>query len=132
MKNLPLALCLLFAAVSVAAARVPDLRLLDGYQHKAEAAEDSAAGKIWKEGGITIHYDIGRLAGQCVDPARRCDYAWFREQQVNGHTVYSARTKDGQVLVTFPGAEPANFYADCRSQDDVADMLLMVLTYDPK
>jgi hypothetical protein len=132
MKIFPLALCLLTAGLSVATARIPGINLLDGYQHKAEAAEDSAAGKIWKEGGITIHYDIGRLAGQYVDPARRSDYAWFREQQVNGHKVYSARTKDGQVLVTFAGDKPANFHADCRSQDDVADMLLMVLTYDAK
>jgi hypothetical protein len=41
--------------------------LLPGYQQREGRSLDSTTGLIWKEGGLRIDYDIGRMAGVYTD-----------------------------------------------------------------
>ena len=106
------------------------IKLLPGYQHKTLQGIDTRVGKIWKTGGIEIKYDIGFLAGDYADPKNRAEYQWYQEQLVGGRRVHCALYKSNTLVVSFPETE-ANFMTTVKSQADVADMLLMVLTYRP-
>ena len=104
------------------------IELLPGYQHKRVQEIDTIVGHIWKEGGITISYDIGRLAGIYVLPGQKTQFKWYREQKIDNQTVRIALTKEHQLRVTFVEAN-ANFIAIFQKEEDLADALLMILTY---
>lgn len=86
-------------------------------------------GKISKPGGMTIDYDNGAMAGLF---ARKCwtkdACRWFKRQVVGGREVWLGLTHNWQIIATFP-KEYANFYAETKSPDDIADFLIMILTY---
>jgi hypothetical protein len=128
------------------------IKLLEGYKIKKDWAVDAAAWTIYKKGGLTIEFEAGMNEGLWADPKDRGTYAWYREQTVNGHKVMLALIKPGLktvwepdnprnpdlgniLLVTFPlGGLPdntANFKAEILNDSEMADMLLMVLTFDP-
>jgi hypothetical protein len=128
------------------------LRLLDGYKFKRSSTTDTINGLIYKEGGLTIEFESGISEGYAADPKGRAKYVWYREHVVGGHKVMLALTKPGVgtawkpekprgsspaniLMVTFPGRfgpdDAANFYAEVLNEQEAADMLLMVLTFDP-
>jgi hypothetical protein len=128
-----------------------DIKLLDGYKIKKGWAVDAATWTIYKEGGLTIDFEAGMNEGLWADPKNRADYLWYREQTVNGHRVMLALIKPGLktvwepnhqrspefgniLLVTFPlGGQPdhtANFNAEILNKQELADALLMILTFD--
>jgi hypothetical protein len=106
------------------------IKLLPGYKHEKLQGIDTRVGKIWKEGGLTIRYDIGRLAGNHVKAHSRENLLWYKEQVVDGRTVQLALTLDRILHVTFPETT-ANFFGMAKGDEEVADILLMVLTYAP-
>ena len=106
------------------------IRLLPGYQHQKEVGKDTRIGKIWNEAGLTLRYDIGRGAGNMVKGQEKTNVLWSKEQVVDGHPVHLALTKDRMLFVTFPETS-ANFYAKTKSDEEVVEILLMVLTYAP-
>jgi hypothetical protein len=108
-----------------------NLKLLPGYKHEKLEGIDTRVGKIRKEGGFAFHYDIGRLAGNAARAQDKANLLWYKEQVVNGHPVQFAFTKDRMLFVTFPETS-ANFSGQPKSDEDLTDMLLMVLTYDPQ
>jgi hypothetical protein len=105
------------------------IRLLDGYTHTRLQGIDTGVGKISKPGGMTIEYDNGVLAGLY---ARQCwsktACLWFKRQMIGGREVWLGLTKEGQIIATFP-KEYANFFAQTKSSEDIADFLIMILTY---
>lgn len=109
-----------------------DIELLYGYSHIRHRSIDSRGGEITKSGGMTINYDIGIMAGlfagRCA-PRNECQ--WYKGQKINGREVWLSLTKDGRIFATFP-KEYANFYAQTNSPEDIADFLMMVLTYKVK
>ena len=107
------------------------IQLLPGYTHKKEQGFDTSIGKIYKVRGITISYDIGGLAGRRIDPEEKSDYAWYKEQTINNQTVRIAMSRDRELTVTFV-KDSANFWARVRTNEDITDVLLMVLTYHTK
>jgi hypothetical protein len=44
------------------------IKLLPGYKHEKLQGKDTRVGKVWKKGGLTFRYDIGRLAGITSKP----------------------------------------------------------------
>jgi hypothetical protein len=104
------------------------MELLPGYHHKTGRGIDTAVGHIWKDGGITISYDIGGLAGIYVLPNQKDQNGWYREQKINNQTVRIVLTNERQLRVTFVEAT-ANFVAVVPKDEDLADALLMILTY---
>lgn len=106
------------------------IKLLAGYVHIKQQGIDTWVGRIKKEGGLDIRYDIGALAGEYVNFCLRDQScAWYKEQQLKGGLVKIALTRDERIIATFPKTT-ANFITEVKSQEDIADFLLMILTYD--
>ena len=108
------------------------IKLLPGYHHRVTQGVDSRTGLIWKEGGAQIRYDIGEMAGsytECSWCGWTKDELWRKKQVLNGKEVVCVFTKKRRLIVSFPD-ERANFYATIRTQAELADMLLMIFTFD--
>src|SRR4051794_8589291 len=88
------------------------ISLLEGYQQQHDRGIDSEVGHIWKDGGITIKYDIGNLAGDYTHNVGPNDRAWSRRQTAHGRVMEVVKTKQGELYVCFPAdrAHPANGY----------------------
>lgn len=129
-----------------------NIKLLDGYKYKRDHTFDTINGLIYKEGGLSIAFESGINEGYAVEPKEQNDYIWFRQQEINGHKVFLALTESGVgtkwepekprgpnprriLMITFPGKfgtmDAANFHAEVMGEKDIADALLMVLTFDP-
>jgi hypothetical protein len=127
------------------------IRLLDGYRFERSHTFDTINGVITKTGGLRIEFESGINEGYAVEAKNKTKYIWYREQTINGHKVMFALAKRGVtpwkpevtrnptpsnvLMVTFPGRivpdQAANFYAEVANEQEIADMLLMVLTFDP-
>ncbi|HEX8197297.1 MAG TPA: hypothetical protein VF571_13980 [Pyrinomonadaceae bacterium] len=106
------------------------IKLLSGYVHTPGRGIDSTVGSIKKEGRLDIKYDIGILAGEYVDRCRRDNTCvWYKEQQLDAGLVKVALRSDRIIVATFPRTM-ANFYAKVETEEDIADFLLMILTFD--
>jgi hypothetical protein len=113
--------------------------LLPGYQHERLAGIDTLVGRIWKDNGLSIRYDIGALAGNQI--SNNPNLQWSREQMVSGKRMQVGMTKNRLLIIVFSAPvaaapaisrdSPANFYATVTSDEDIADMILMVMTYMP-
>jgi hypothetical protein len=120
-------------------ARIGGMQLLSGYTHQPLQGFDSIVGKVSKKDGLQISYDIGSIpkpgglafGGQFSDRAKKTQknqLHWYKEQVVNGQPMHVAHRKDGYLLLTFP-KKGINFSAKVASTEDVAEVLLMILTY---
>ena len=128
------------------------IRLLDGYKVKKGWAVDAATWTIFREGGLSIEFEAGMNEGLWADAKEKDKYLWYREHVVNGHKVMLALIKPGLktvwepdnprspelgniLLVTFPigiqTEHTANFQAEIINEQELADALLMILTFDP-
>ena len=137
--------CVLCSAAN--AGEITDLdrgtvRLLDGYSHKRIGTTDSDLGEITRaDKSLVIHYDIGMMAGYHVHPSRKADFRWYRETTINGHKACLG-IKGGkgseQLEITIYGSrneatgEPSNFWAVIGKKEDVADVLLIISSYEIK
>ena len=127
------------------------IRLLEGYKYKKGNTVDALIGTISKHGGLLIEFEAGLNQGFAADPKEKDKYLWYREQIVNGRKVMLALIKPGLktvwepdnprspemgniLLITFPldiqRDHAVNFRAEVLNPQEVADMLLMVLTFD--
>ena len=107
-----------------------NIQLLLGYLYTRVHPIDSAeTGRISGPGGLLISYDIGMAAGHYETHPEWADHAlWRTDQVIKGKRVVCIYTKSKEPLVTFPG-DLANFHAKIRNPRDLADMMLMLLTY---
>lgn len=115
------------------------MQLLPGYEHVPLVGIDSLVGRIEKNGGLQISYEIGhvqapgegRLGGSFSDRAKLSpshETRWYREQTVNGQPVHTAFRNDDILLVSYPKSG-MNFAAQIVNPSEMADALLMILTY---
>jgi hypothetical protein len=129
------------------------LRVLEGYSVKRGSAVDATAWTIGKPGGLKVLFEAGANEGSWADAKDRDKYSWYREQKVNGYTAHFALVKDGLktqwepddsrglppgniLLVTFlldgeRASHTANFSGKVANSREIADALLMVMTFDP-
>lgn len=152
-----IAVVLLIVSIFYSDARANDepyggVKLLAGYSYQRSNAFDTINGVIFKKGGLRIEFESGISEGFAVEEKHKSKYIWFREQVINGHKFRFAlakyspaipwtpetgwRSKERTVLmVTVPGKfgplDAANFYGEVVGESEIADMLLMVLTFDP-
>ncbi|MFN0016759.1 MAG: hypothetical protein ACKVP0_00785 [Pirellulaceae bacterium] len=125
----------ILSVAGVLAAEPPDaapggMKLLTGYKHKRLQGKDTRVGEISKEGGLSIHYDIGRLPGNYAKSQAKEETLWHKELVIGGRQVQLTFAKNKTLYVTMPESN-ANFYATAKSEEDIADILLMVLSYSP-
>lgn len=129
------------------------LKLLEGYSMKRSSAVDATVWTIEKRSGLKISFEAGASEGSWADPSERDKHSWYREQRVNGYTARFALVKDGLktqwepddsrglppgniLLVSFllergRPSHTANFSAKVANSQEIADALLMVMTFDP-
>jgi hypothetical protein len=107
------------------------IKLLPGYHHEIRQGIDSIVGIISRPGGLEIQYDIGEMAGDytaCATCGWTKGEIWRKVQVVNGQRMVCVFTKDKRLVVSFPQSR-ANFYATIHGGDELADMLLMMATF---
>ena len=147
-------LCLLLLQSSNTKQAIGGIQLLPSYVYTSSPSIDTRVATISKKGGMVIDIEYG-LAGAWANPKDIDTYAWYKEQMVSGHKVIIALTKPGLktiwdsdesrkkepgniLLVTIPLPNGNNdpdyvidFKAEITSPEEMTDMLLMVLTFDP-
>jgi hypothetical protein len=138
--------CIVGVTTSAASGQTPlprgfEINLLPGYAHQPLQGIDSIVGKLVKKDGLVINYEIGPVAkkgepilgGSYVNRAMQLGEGkrlWLKEQTVGRRKFFVAYGKDRQLLVsTASEKQGVNFIAEARTPDDVADVLLMVLTF---
>jgi len=115
------------------------MQLLPGYKHLPLQGIDSVIGRIERDGGLQISYEIGhvqapgepRLGGSFSDRAKLSpghETRWYREQTVDGQPVHIAFRKDGILLVSYPNSG-MNLATQVADAGEMAEALLMILTY---
>jgi hypothetical protein len=112
-------------------AKMFPLQLLPGYKVFSGSGIDSSSAKIWRDGSVTIELSQGLYVGVDVDSIRKEDVAWREEQIVNGERVICVYTKSNEFVVSIPRLA-VNFRGHIQNQQEIAEMLLMVLTYEPR
>jgi|HubBroStandDraft_6_1064221.scaffolds.fasta_scaffold02825_3 hypothetical protein len=116
------------------ATKLPALRspvqLLTGYKLQIGSGTDTWGGTIWKVGGLKIEWDSGLHVGVAADLVDKKDVAWQEEQVVNGQQVICVYTTSNDLIVSFPRLV-TNFQGHIERQQDLAEMLLMILTFEP-
>lgn len=132
------------AGAEVANVGAGRVEMLQGFAHKPARGRDTHVGTIARgDETLTIHYDIGRMAGRSMGDERKNDCVWYREQLIGGRKVCAGLVKDGagrELIVTVNSSEnekvatnePANFMAKVVTDQDIADVLLTVVTYTGK
>lgn len=109
-----------------------NIQLLENYLHIKAEAIDTEQGEISKPEGMKIYYQNGDVAGDHADNwCGKGECVWYKVQKINGCEVRLGLTKEGKVVARFP-KDFANFYAQTKSQEDIADFLIMILTYKIK
>lgn len=115
-----------------------------GFHQERTGTKDSEMGVITSPREmLTIYYDIGHMAGTRMYPGLQQDCLWYREQIINGRQVISGiMNKSGkkQLVITIKeeiprkGAflAPANFWADINKDEDIAETLLIALSFAPR
>jgi hypothetical protein len=104
--------------------------LLPGYSHTREQGYDTLVGKISKEKGLEIKYDIGHVAGNYAlgNSVDKKNLVWLKIQKTNNLQLLITYLKDGNIYATFP-EEDANFYSMIKTNEDLADFLITIMTY---
>lgn len=119
--------------------RAGDIVLIAGYTHRPLRGTDSYPGSfVRRDSTFRIDYDIGGMAGTQMHPGRRSECIWFIEHQVDGRPAYTGVFMDGSsrriattihVLGGPRRVDPANFQAEIRSEQDVAEFMLIAASY---
>lgn len=110
------------------AARSPVV-LLPGYRIQIVKGIDTFGAVIWKEHGMAIDFSRGMYLEDPVSSEKESHILWKQEQSINGKKVQCVYTKSHQLIVNFPELH-AYFYARIHSRQELAEMLLMTVTYD--
>lgn len=111
------------------------VRLLPGYKLEVTYGLEGGYGvRIWKDSGLSISGSIGCCFAAEANSIEKDQLRWREEQEINERRTTLAYTKDYDLVITFTdnkNSYPANFTAHVRDEHDVAETLLMVLTYEP-
>ena len=80
------------------------IKLLEGFKHQKMQGIDSRVGKIWKENGISIQYDIGRLSGNYAKQQREYhadQLLWAKQHTWQNERMELVLKKDRELYVSF-------------------------------
>jgi hypothetical protein len=126
--------------------KVGTIQLLAGFSEKKTGTKDSRRGEISRDKPpLVIGYDIGRMAGLHMSPGEMKECVWFKEQTVNDGKYYigmekkdgnkiliiSVIPKEGWSVAHYVSSYPANFWATVRTEEDIADAILIATSYCP-
>lgn len=80
---------------------------------------------------MRIGFDLGGNSGEATESISKSHVLWREEQVVNGQQLIRVYTRAHHLVVSIPRLN-SNFESKVRSERDVAEMLLMIFTYDQK
>lgn len=121
-----------------------EITLQPGFAYVPRQGFDSIVGGIEKKDGLKISFEMGanpppgapRFGGSFSNYATRVpekDRQWLKEMDSNGRKVHVAYGKDQMLIVTSATEkEGVNFHATAKTPEEVADVLLMVLSLAPQ
>jgi hypothetical protein len=107
------------------------IQLLPGYKVEGGHGTDTAGARIFKDGETSIAFGLGIHMAVQADSVDETRVAWKEDQIVNGRHLTCVYTKSGELIASFRDLPVANFSAKIRTQQELAEMLLMVLTFEP-
>jgi hypothetical protein len=105
------------------------IELLSGWSHRQEQGIDTLVGTIWRADGLKIGYDIGFLAGHHASNTDR-PLLWTKKQIVHGYPVQITLRPNRFLEILFFD-DSANFSAQVKTEQDVTEVLLITLSYNP-
>ena len=127
-------------AFTAFAAGMVDLRrgtveLPGGFTHTRDKGKDSTVGHFTSaDGSLTIHYDIGKMAGVQAKATDLKDIVSSESVKAGDLdaliVVHGAKPR--KIVISFPGGGPANFFAEVRGDEDIAMVRKLVLTFKLK
>jgi hypothetical protein len=95
------------------------MRLLPGYRHTEGRGIDTAVGRIWKEGGPIITYDIGLGSAAAATPIPGDNTSWVKRSTVGQKTKFAVNMqKDGNTFLLEVGCSSAFAAHDVRTKED--------------
>ena len=106
-----------------------------GYDHRTMQGIDTHVGRIWKPGGLEIHYDFGPWSeGKPSDPKWKDKYQWQRQESFNGRTMGIGLIKTGgqsnRLDVGFLN-DHYFFFAKVNSEEGIEEVLAILRTFTP-
>jgi hypothetical protein len=108
------------------------LVLLPGYRHAAGRGIDTHVGRIWKENGPVISYDIGPGASSIAKPRMGDNTLWVKEISIDEKTVLRVNMQKDQTTVLIDIGAWSCFAAhNIGAKEDLAEVLMMLMSYTP-
>jgi hypothetical protein len=110
-------------------------RLLPGYKLKATPGlEGGEYATISMEGGASMEFARGEYRANAIDTIKKDQSLWREEQTIGENHFVCIYTRSHELVVTvFANRQPpADIRARIHSEKDMADVLLMVTTFDPQ
>lgn len=121
------------------------IKLLDGYQHVILQGIDSMPGKIQHKDGFKIFYEKGRIAppgaprlggdfsnsALALKNSHKGNVEWYARQKISGQQLDVVLLKSGYLAATFPESG-INFSAKTTNKSQIADFLVMIMTFPVK
>jgi hypothetical protein len=110
-----------------------NIRLLPGYRHESTASLDTRTGRIWKDGGPRITYEIGPLSTDVIalNRERRRTADWSMTQQIGGASLELEMTDEHTMIAAYEGYFANFVIRGITSKTDMAEVMLMLMTYEP-
>lgn len=105
------------------------MKLPPEYAIKETTGIDAIEGTISKKNGIKIFYDIGK-SPRNIASRQKQKFQWCKSHIANGWLVQIALDRTNRLFITFPDFG-ANFQATIAGNSDLAEVMLIVLTYSP-
>lgn len=109
------------------------VQLLPGFKWTFIRGIDSGGGMISNKDGLNIEVEFCcGFANEAEEVSKKL-VLWREEQTVNGERVLVVFTKSRELIASFPigTARATNFRAKIHNQKEMAETLLMVMTYRP-
>jgi hypothetical protein len=108
------------------------VRLLPGYTIElGSGAEGQIGGSIKNKNGLAISFhSFDMYSKDAVTLVKQSDIAWRSQQIIGGRSLTMVCTRANDITITL--GDGTNFGARIRTSQEMADLLLMAVTYDEK
>lgn len=110
-----------------------NIQLVENYVHEPRQGIDAAVGSFKRSDGFVIDYLIGSNVENTAYHRLQLDknnVLWFKQQWIKNDVVDLVLFTDGELRASFIKSK-ANFIAKTKNNGDIADFLLMIMTYTP-
>lgn len=110
-----------------------NIKLLPEYIYKIGQGIDAVVGTISKGNGLQIEYQSGSNMGDFATDVfyrERKKVVWKKNQVVNNKKLILVYLNDGRIYANFD--ERTNFTSTVKTNEELTDFLLMMMTYGSK